>query len=168
MKKFWLYILSIMACLTSCITDVENVTDSGDLVKIGDKLPSFVIQTSEGEEITNHSLEGKPAVIVFFSTECNDCKRELPIVQRVFDDNKTTANFLCISRGQTEDAVSVFWAEESLSLPYSAQSDRKVYHLFATHTIPRIYITDSKGVVRKIFVEKIGEKTLRQAIETLN
>lgn len=168
MKMICLYIIGIIAFLTSCITDVENVADSGDLIKVGDALPSFVVQTNKGEEVTNHSLQGKPAVIVFFSTECNDCKRELPIVQRVFDDKKTAANFLCISRGQTEEAVSAFWTEESLSLPYSAQSDRKVYHLFATHTIPRIYITDSEGIVRKIFAEKIGEKTLRQAIETLN
>lgn len=168
MNLMRLYIIGVLLSLTSCIADVENVTDGGELVKVGDALPEFTVRTSGGEEISSRSLRGRPAVIVFFSTECGDCRRELPILQRVYDDEKAAARFLCISRGQDEATVSAYWTAQSLTLPYSAQTDRKVYHLFATHTIPRIYLADSEGTVRKIFVEKAGEKALRQAIETLN
>jgi hypothetical protein len=37
-------------------------------------------------------------------------------------------------------------------MPYSAQSDRKIYELFAKTRVPRVYFV-KEGVIRKIFTD---------------
>ena len=45
-------------------------------------------------------------------------------------------------------------ANEGLALPYSAQTDRAVYNLFARGGVPRIYIADREGTVRLVYGEQ--------------
>jgi hypothetical protein len=57
-------------------------------------------------------------------------------------------NFIAISRAQNTEDVAAYWMKQNFQIPYSAQSDQTVYHLFAIQDIPRIYITDRTGRVR--------------------
>jgi hypothetical protein len=43
-------------------------------------------------------------------------------------------------------------------MPYSPQSDRRVYSLFAPRVIPRIYISDAQSIIRHMYVD-IGMPT---------
>lgn len=38
-------------------------------------------------------------------------------------------------------------------LPFSAQNDDAVFSLFASHTIPRILITDKEGIIRAVYTD---------------
>ena len=61
--------------------------------------------------------------------------------------------------------MSRFWEENHLTMPYSPQSDRTIYSLFALRTIPRIYLSDASLKVQRTFVERVGEKALRKALD---
>ena len=37
--------------------------------------------------------------------------------------------------------------------PFSAQNDDAVFSLFASHTIPRILITDKEGIIRVVYTD---------------
>ena len=52
-------------------------------------------------------------------------------------------------------------------MPYSAQQDRKIYQLFASHTIPRIYVVDEEGIIRAVFTDNplASYEDLVQAVE---
>ena len=52
---------------------------------------------------------------------------------------------------------------------YSPQSDRTIYHLFATSRIPRIYISDSKGIIRYIHTDEVLPtcETLQAELQTI-
>ena len=92
------------------------------------------------------------AFIVFFNTSCTDCRKELPVVQQVYDryGDNGRMEFVPVSREEEAASVSRYWAEHGLTLPFSAQADRAVYNLFAFSSIPRIYITDTASVVRYV------------------
>ena len=112
-------------------------------------------------------LTGKPSMIVFFNTACTDCRKELPIVQELFEEFSDRANFMAISRAEGRESVAAYWEKEKLEIPYSAQTDRNVFALFAKTTIPRIYIADASGTVKYIFIEKASKKKLVRALEDL-
>ena len=59
--------------------------------------------------------------------------------------------FVAISRAQTAEEVSAWWKQNGIGIPFSAQADRKVYELFASSRIPRIYISDREGIVQACF-----------------
>ena len=55
-------------------------------------------------------------------------------------------------------------------MPYSPQSDRRVYSLFAPRVIPRIYISDAQSIIRHMYVD-IGMPTaeiLAEGLKNLN
>ncbi len=172
LSRCFLLLLCIFSFLNvsfaSCTSEgTYEVDDKHSLIKVGDKLPSFTIQMNDGASLSTSSLEGKPSVIVLFRTTCSDCQRELPVIQSLCEAYGHDVNFVCIGRAEETDVVDAYWTENRLTIPYSPQSDKTVYNLFATQTIPRVYISDASLTVRNVFVEKVNEKSLRKAIEKL-
>ena len=58
-----------------------------------------------------------------------------------------------ISREQDKDEIQTYWQENNLTLPYSPQTSREIYSLFAQSRIPRIYISDRNGTIKTIFTD---------------
>ena len=64
---------------------------------------------------------------------------------------------IAISRAEGEDLVVPFWEEYGLQIPYSAQNDRRIYELFASSIIPRVYFVSAQGIVTRVFIERFDE-----------
>lgn len=163
------YVLTFVnMAFASCTSEgTFEVDDKHSIVKVSDKLPEFAVILNDGTTLSTSSLTGKPSVVIFFRTTCPDCQKELPIIQTLYETYTSDVNFICISRAEGNDSVSTYWKEHGLTLPYSSQEDRTVYNLFATQTIPRVYVADASLTVRSVFVEKASEKALRKAISAL-
>lgn len=135
---------------TGCI---KEKTEGADL-KVGDMIPEFSVVMNDGSVVSDDSLKGSVSCIVLFHTTCPDCQKTLPVIQEIYDKYiPKGVEFALISREQTSDEIDVYWKENSLNMPYSAQSDRKVYNLFAQTRIPRVYISDKDGIIRHIFTD---------------
>ena len=61
---------------------------------------------------------------------------------------------VAIAREETEESIQAFWEAHGLSIPYSPQSDRRVYNLFAIITIPRVYFCTHSGLINWVGIEK--------------
>lgn len=154
----------------ACITDAGSDEDTAvvEKVKVGDTLPDFTVVLNDGTILTPSCLQlAVGGAIVFFHTDCPDCQRALPIVDRVVRNMDHAPFVVCISRAEGADAVASYWHAHALSLPYAAVSDRSIYELFASRTIPRIYVVNRRGKVTAVFVEKVDESTLRSALQAV-
>ena len=167
MKHFISLLIITLVTLSSCLGKVEQVTSGSDIVRLGQQLPLFTITLNDNTTLNTAQLQGRPSVIVFFNTLCGDCRRELPIVQHVYDEYGQKVQFVCISRAQANDEVLTYWKENEFTMPYSAQPDRSVYELFATGTIPRIYISNASGTVCRYFVERMSQSELTEVLDSL-
>lgn len=152
MKLFLSFFLMSMSTLFTSCTETE-ITQTGDdysIVHLGDSLPSFSVTASDGSVYSNRSLRGTVSIIIFFNTFCSDCRQELPQVNQLYQIYQHTplVRLIAVSREETASDISSYWATHGLVIPYSPQSDRSVYSLFASQGIPRIYITDRQGYVR--------------------
>lgn len=149
----WVYMLAAV-CSFSCINDNEE-EELSDVVTVGDMLPVFSVTMNDGRVLNRDDLQGAPAVILFFNTSCVDCRKELPVVQQLYENYGMDRRvvFVTISREEGWESVQRYWAENGLSLPYSAQTDRKVYNLFARNAIPRLYVVDAALMIRAVFAD---------------
>lgn len=128
------------------------------LLAVGDTLPSFDVVTLQGEHVSTGDLldRGCPLMLVFFTTTCGDCQRQLPEVQRLVDDHRhpdaasPASQVLCIGRSQPAQVVEAFWAQQALTLPCAPQADDTLYRRFARSGVPRIYLFDARGIVRYV------------------
>ena len=81
---FFIALCSCMA-MVSCISDGDD-SDTGSIELVaGDKLPVFSVTMNDGRVVTHESLRGKVSFIVFFNTGCKDCRRELPVIQQIYE-----------------------------------------------------------------------------------
>ena len=158
MKKVVCKIFALFM-LVSCVVDEPGKnTDDTDLVGVGDRLPSFSVEVvDDGSRYTfsTDALTG-PTVIIFFNTSCSDCQRELPVLNDYYHKHRSEPGFqmVAIAREETEESIRAFWEAHNLSIPYSPQSDRRVYNLFATITIPRVYFSSHTGLITWVGIEK--------------
>lgn len=147
-------ILLLSLCLfPACLGDETD--EMVEYVKIGDRLPAFSVTLNDGTLFD--SAQPEASIIVLFSTSCADCQKELPTLDTLYKSGAFTGRrVVCISRAETAGSVEAFWRANGLTLPYSAQADRRIFSLFASAGIPRIYIVDAQGIVTGIFYSADG------------
>lgn len=138
----------VLLTLVSCIR--ESGPDGPELGP-GDRLPEFEITLQDGSALGTSDLSGKVSVIVFFNTGCPDCRKELPVIQRIYEDFGTRTAVVCISRGQGQPEIEAYWSENGFSVPYSAQEDRRVYGLFSRTGIPKVYVSGPELTIRSVY-----------------
>lgn len=141
--------------LSSCIND--DPTEGADL-KVGDRIPDFSVNMNDGSTVTGESLRQGVSVIVFFHTGCPDCQVTLPEIQNIYNEySGRGVKFALISRDERSGSIDAFWEKAGLDMPYSPQKGRDVYELFATITVPRVYICDD-GIIKAIFTDNPNPK----------
>ena len=146
-------ILNILFCIAlMCVSCIKDGQPGRDLA-VNDRVPDFMVTMNDGITVTGERLCNGVSCIVFFTTVCPDCRQTLPEVQKIYDDYLSLGvSFALISRQEGEDSIAKFWREQGMSMPYSAQNDRKVYELFATTRVPRVYICRD-GIIKSIFTD---------------
>lgn len=142
------FFMALLLILSSCIGSDDD--DPVSYVAVGDRLPEFSVELSDGTVVSTQTLRGCAALIVFFNTDCPDCRRELPEVERLQEMNPAVT-IVCIAREESAEKIAAYWAEAGLTLPYSPQPDRRIFNLFASSGIPRLYIADGQGTVTAVF-----------------
>jgi thiol-disulfide isomerase/thioredoxin len=152
----------MLACLM--LWGCGSIHEEDDVVErivVGSRVPIFSVNVVDYEGLTTsfstNRLYGE-TVIVFFSTQCKDCQRELPELNDYYLKHKDDEGFqmVAISRAEGEQSVADFWSANNLQIPYSAQEDRKIYDLFASSVIPRVYFVSSSGIITKVLIENFN------------
>lgn len=155
MKEWSRFVCLALLChCASCSVNDGAIGEplQGTRIEVGDTLPAFAVQTSDGVWVTRDSLLGKRSAVVFFHTQCGDCRRELPCVDSLYRACSAEEDFrlICIAREERNESIARFWEQHGFSMPYSPQNDRSVFQLFAYTNVPRIYISSPDGVVRHL------------------
>ena len=154
MKKSKSIFLAAML-LASCIRETE--TPASARIDPGDPWPPFVLTAPDNTTLSNEDLRGKTVLIVFFSTECADCRRELPAVEAAWEELKNDPRFIIVPVGRRQSAgtIAAYWAERQWDMPFYPDPDGAVYALFAAHTVPYFFAGGPDGTVRFIKAETL-------------
>lgn len=149
MRYTFIIITLILSLLTSCV----YVKMYPPEIKVGDAIGPFELITADGETISNASIKGHNAVIVFFNTWCPDCHEVLPVIQEWKDhDPESPTTYLCIARGQENNEIIPYWKENGFTMKVAADPDKEIYNLFTggnPYGVPVIYLVDKNGILYK-------------------
>ena len=134
-------LILLIACVFSgCINDDSPEPEGGMWsLQVGDRCPEFSVLTDKGG-----------AVIIFFNTSCSDCQRELPKMQQIYEQylqDASSVQWVCIAREEDANSIAAYWEKHGLTMPYSPQTDRKIYNLFANSEIPRVYVISPECII---------------------
>ncbi len=150
--------LMAVVVVSGCVS--EDPGEGAAIIGVGDPCPVFELEMADGSVVATSDFSGRRVMLVFFNTACEDCRRELPVIQRVAESlaGETEAGLpriICVSRNEPEASVAKYWRANGLTLPYSASGDDRVYRLFADAVIPRVYIIGEDLKIEAAYAETL-------------
>ncbi|MDR2920871.1 MAG: TlpA family protein disulfide reductase [Tannerella sp.] len=159
MKRLLLFFILPVSIFYSCIKDDKDI-ETENYILAEDSVPVFEISDGENSLKSPGDFLGKKTLLVFFTTTCSDCRRDIPFAEYAHLQLETQGlNVITIGRGETRQTINDYWSELDLSMPYFSDINREVFDLFANQTIPRFYLIDEKGVVKWMCVNDLGYGT---------
>ena len=144
-------ILSMLIVLLMTAVSCESIKNPQiETLEVGMTLPDFRAVDTNGEDYTRARLftTGTTSLIVLFDTQCNDCRLQMPEIQKAYEADNSDTIFIGIARGADTQEVLEFEKEFGITFPLCPDKDCKEYSLFAKSVVPRIYISDTKTVIR--------------------
>jgi|GEM_PF-202051 len=155
MNRYYILVIIISALFTisSCIGDDEVVNN----IVVGDHVPVFSAEGVDGTYFDSAEFTGKRSLLVLFATTCSDCRRELPLIEWIWNSVKDDQGIfvVAISREEEKGVVQGYWESANLSMPAYLDPDRSIFSKFATATVPRIYIINEAGVIEWMAIEEL-------------
>lgn len=166
MKKVFLLFAMV---LTASLPSFGQEKAEADIIKKGDTMPTFTLNSTVHGTVSPADLKGKVVLINIFATWCGPCQKELAEVQKTlwpkFKDNNDF-RMLVIGREHTDEQLTEYNKRKGFTFPLYPDPKREVSALFATKMIPRSYLVDKDG---KVIEASTGysEEMMAQLIEEI-
>lgn len=113
--------------------------------------PDFSLQDMDETVYRLNDFRGKVVMINFWATWCPPCRREMPSMERVYQQLKDN-DFVVLAINQMEDPDHVFAYTGQLDVdptfPLLFDSDSSVSQAFQVKGLPTTYLIDKQGTIR--------------------
>jgi methylamine dehydrogenase accessory protein MauD len=124
--------------------------------------PAFSLPEPDGGQVDLSSYAGRPVLLVFWTTSCPICQRELPMLDRMnweFRDRGIDVLTICLGgEGEARDYLSS--NRIALKTVYDAQG--KVGQAYSVGGVPRFVLIDKDGKVKRSSSGWANEEVLRE------
>lgn len=120
--------------------------------KEGPIAPDFMLKDLNGKTHTLSDYRGKFVFLNFWTTWCPPCKKEMPSMQKVFEEaDEKKFVMLAVNVKESKKVVRAFAKKNGYTFPILLDSDYKVGGEYRTQAIPLTFLIDKEGrVVGKI------------------
>lgn len=121
----------------------------------GDQAPDFMAKDLEGEVIVLSNLEGRPAIVRFWETNCKFCKADTPIFNKYFRqyrDQGFTVVYIS-SFYEKRQAVDAYIDNFGIEFPVVMDQDARLADLFNVKVYPQTFMI---GPDRRIIATLFG------------
>lgn len=130
---------------------------------LGEPAPAFSLAGLDGEVFSSASLAGKPAVINFWATWCQPCRREFPALNQIEAEGKARVVAIALDEEGAE-VVAPFVEERGLAYTVLL-GNAQIFTRYDGLAIPHTVILDAEGKVFKVYRGAVQESTLQAAVE---
>lgn len=127
-------------------------------------LPAFLRPALIGEPVDTRSSDGHLVVVKFFAKYCAPCKRTLPAVERMYEDN-SDAIFIGIAEDEARADVEWMIRRYQLTFPVVHDEGNRLAEQFGISKLPYAFVADRRGIVRWVGGPKQTERDLEAALE---
>ena len=112
--------------------------------------PDFTVWNQAGEQVSlREILEGKPAVINFWTSKCPPCKEEMPDFQEVYEELGDKLQFIMVDgvgcMGETEESGKAYVEEQGFSFPVYYDLEMSAVITYGIQAFPTTYLINEKG-----------------------
>ena len=133
--------------------------------------PDFELVTLEGEMVSLAEMRGKVVLLNFWASWCPPCRKEMPAMQKIFDEYNQEDFVILAVNSTNQDRISdaeAFSIEQGLSFPILLDTDGRVANQYQVRSLPTSFFIDPNGIIREIVIGgPMAEVLLRTRVEKL-
>ncbi|RLA92091.1 MAG: hypothetical protein DRG69_09320 [Deltaproteobacteria bacterium] len=119
---------------------------------IGREAQDFTLEGLK-EDTTIHlaDYKGKVIVLDFWTTWCGPCRKEFPVLQKIYNKYKEK-DFILIAINSREDRKTVqeFITKKGYTIPVALDTKGKIGKLYEVEAYPTLILIDKEGKIQKV------------------
>jgi cytochrome c biogenesis protein CcmG/thiol:disulfide interchange protein DsbE len=139
-----------------------------DDVQVGRPAPALSLPDLGGGQVTLAGLRGRAVALNFWATWCQPCKEELPALAEAWRQaSGTCVTYLGITEESSREDAAAEVARHGVLYPVLYDADGLAARSWGVTGIPRTYVIDAEGTVRRVFAGKVSRAELEQALAPL-
>lgn len=150
--RYLTFFMFLLAITVQAQTPVKEIpADYGYIVKIGQQVPDFDLNTTDGKTIRMADLKGKVVMLQFTASWCGVCRKEMPHIEAdIWKKHKNNKNFALygIDLDEPIDVVKKFARQIPVSYPLALDPKGGIFYQFAEK---------GAGVTRNVIIDKTGK-----------
>jgi len=137
-------IFSILITLT-CLT----LSSTASAVKVRQIAPDFTLASNKGSNIRLKDLRGKVVMINFWATWCAPCRKELPLLNNLYNKYKGKGFVLLgVNIDEHSKQAQKMISELKINFPVLFDHTQTTSEAYDLQAMPSTFIVDKNGVVR--------------------
>lgn len=126
--------------------------------------PAFELESENGEQVSNATLQGKPSLLVFWNSGCTECNNVLDVIEKVRKQFRYQVHFYAFtaeSREQLEPSLLI----HPVSMPILIDS-QSFLASFGSYHFPKFFFLDENGIIRHIWenIDYVYDDEARTAV----
>ncbi|WP_323702306.1 thiol-disulfide oxidoreductase ResA [Mammaliicoccus sp. Dog046] len=161
-------IITVVILLAIVFTVWSSLTKDNDkIAKVGDEAPLFELETVDGKTVNLKDLRGKGVLINFWGTWCEPCKREMPELERQYQEYKDQGiEVVAIHVRKNPQQIKQYLSslKETPTFKVVMDNDNLVTDAYGVNPLPTTITVDKNG---KIVTKHTGELSKKQIIEEM-
>jgi peroxiredoxin len=124
--------------------------------------PDFSLPGVYGDRFDLDSYRGRPVLLVFWTTSCPICQRELPLLSQLEPSFRSRGvSLLAIHIGGEGDAAD-YLSSNRVNLTAASDSDGGVARAYHVSGVPKLVLIDREGKVKRSTSGWTSESVLRR------
>jgi|CXWL01.1.fsa_nt_gi thiol-disulfide isomerase/thioredoxin len=147
-----------------CSDDVaaKEIVPGGAPVK-GEPAPDFALCDADGAFVTTLSgMKGKVVWLNFWATWCVPCKKELPDIQKLYDEKRDEGLEVLIINYQEPQAKALeFLPKIGIALPVVIDRSGEIYEQYKLTGLPDSFFVGRDGTIAALYYGFVTEEIAR-------
>jgi peroxiredoxin len=148
----WIFVLAIVGTLVGALVLGMTLTPSLQPVGVQSEAPEFrAVDVMTGDTVEFDAYEGEVLLLNIWATWCVPCVREMPSIQRLYDELAPDGLEVVAISVDNADTESVrAWVEErDLTFDVLHDQSARIERDYQTTGVPESFVIDRHGVIIK-------------------
>jgi peroxiredoxin len=141
--------------------------EASNPVTAGDVAPTFRLRTLDGDALDTARYRGKPYVLTFWGSWCIPCRKEMPLLDRAFEQHDGTLHVVGVTFQDPESESRKFVEKYGITFPIAPDDGYRIAKTFGVTNVPVTFFVGADGKVVERVAGTGNTKDLEQALAKL-
>jgi methylamine dehydrogenase accessory protein MauD len=124
--------------------------------------PNFSLPETYGGQVDLASFRGRPVLLVFWTTSCGICRRELPLLERMAPEFRSKGIEVVTIHLGGKDEARDYLRSNHIGATALVDSEGTAAQAYQVSGVPKLVLIGSDGKIKRSTAGMAGERVLRE------